>query len=130
MYAGFLWGHRSSSDLAVHGARVVLAHGLRHGEHLDRDRPRAEGDGHMVAHLDVIAGLGRLAVDGDARIVARLIGDRAALDEAGNLQIFIKSHEKFKPFRRVPGTAIIPRKVRICQLSRKKGFHLMHAVLK
>ena len=46
---------------AVHGRRVVLAHGLGHGEHLDRNGPCAEGDGNMIADLHVIAGLGRLA---------------------------------------------------------------------
>ena len=79
-------------QLAVHGGRVVLAHGLGHGEPLDRNGPCAEGDGNMIADLHVIAGLGRLAVDRHAGIVAGLVRDRAALDEAGNLQIFIKSH--------------------------------------
>ena len=101
---------------AVHGRRVVLAHGLCHGEHLDRDGPGAEGDGNMVADLDVIAGFGGFSVDGDAGIVAGLVGDRAALDEAGHLQIFIESHS-FRPFCRVSGAVIIPRKTRQCQLS-------------
>mgnify|MGYP002728507891 CR=1 FL=1 len=74
------------------------------------------GDGNMVADLDVVAGLGGFSVDGDAGIVAGLVGDRAALDEAGHLQIFIESHS-FRPFCRVSGAVIIPRKTRQCQLS-------------
>ena len=42
-------------NFLVHGGRVVLAHGLCHGQNLDLERPGAKSDFDLVSDLHVIA---------------------------------------------------------------------------
>ena len=80
-------------NFLVHGGRVVLAHGLCHGQNLDLERPGAKSDFDLVSDLHVIACLRGLAVYRNARVVACLVCNRPALDEPGNLQIFVLTHD-------------------------------------
>ena len=82
----------SLRQLPIHGARLGFARVFPHVGDLDLQGPVAEGDLQHVALLHLIARLDGAAVGGDARAVAGLVGDRAALDQPGNLQKFIKPH--------------------------------------
>jgi len=62
---------------------------FRDGEHFHLHGALAEGDLDHVADLHLIRSLGRLAVDRDARCIACIIRHRAALDQAGYLQILV-----------------------------------------
>ena len=72
---------RLFGQFAVHGGGIVLLYRIRHGKHFDGQRTAAEGNANHVADLDVVGRLGRAVVDRNARIVAGLVGDGAALDE-------------------------------------------------
>ena len=80
------------SNLLIHRGGVGLVGNLVDLRDLDLDGALAERDLDDVAHLDLIAGLHLPAVHAHALAVAGLVRDRAALDEAGYLQIFVKSH--------------------------------------
>ena len=80
-------------NFLVHGGRVVLAHSFGHGQNLDLERPGAKSDFDLVADLHVIACLRGLAVYRNARVVARLVCNCPALDEPGNLQILVQTHD-------------------------------------
>lgn len=56
------------------------------------DRAGAELQLQHIARLDVVRRAGDLAVHEHAARVARLVRDRAALDDPRNLEIFIQTH--------------------------------------
>ena len=85
-------GELFASNLFVHGRGVVLADGFGYLQNLHGHRAGAHGDLDFIAHLYIVAGLGGSAVDADAGIVAGLVGHRPALDEAGDLQVFVQAH--------------------------------------
>ena len=62
-----------------------------HLESWDEDVNKSDFD--LVSDLHVIACLRGLAVYRNARVVARLVCNRPALDEPGNLQIFVQTHD-------------------------------------
>ena len=77
---------------AVEERGLALAGGLGYIEHLDREHALAEVQSDHVADLDVVRRAGDLAVDGHAAAVAGLVCHGAALDEARDLEIFVKTH--------------------------------------
>ena len=81
----------------VHGCGIRLEGVLRDIQHLDPHGALAEGDLDHIAQLDLIGGLGRLAVNRDARRVARVVFNSAALDLAGYIELFIQSHVSSRP---------------------------------
>ena len=69
--------------------RICLERMLRDIQHFYLHRALTECDLDHVADLHLLRSLGRLAVDRDARCIACIIRHRAALDQAGYLQIFV-----------------------------------------
>jgi len=80
-------------DLLIHGAGIVLADIVGHDEHLHLHGALAQCDLDPVANLYIIAGLHHFAVYADAAVVAGFVGNGAALDEPGDFQILVKTHE-------------------------------------
>ena len=76
-------------DFLVHGASVILADIVGHHQHFHRNGAGAHGDLQLVANLHIIAGFHHTAVDADAAMVAGFIGNGAAFDQPGDLQILI-----------------------------------------
>ena len=81
-------------NFLVHGGRIVLAHSFGHGQNLDLERPGAKSDFNLVSDLHVIACLGGLTIYRNARVVACLVCNRAALDEPGHFQLFVQTHDR------------------------------------
>ena len=84
------------SDLFVHGSGVVLPDGIGHGQHLHRKGAGAQLNFDLVPWLYLVACLGDLAVNADAAVVAGLVGHGTALDETGDLEIFVQPHLTWK----------------------------------
>ena len=80
------------SDLFVHGPGVVLPDCIGHGQHLHRKGAGTQLNFDLVPWLYLVARFGDLAVDADAAVVAGLVRHGAALDEAGDLEIFVQPH--------------------------------------
>ena len=86
-------------DHLVHLAGNVLGAGLFIREHPHLDGTVAEGDLDDVPGVDGLTGLGHLAVDEDAACIRHLVCHGAALDQAGDLEIFIQTHWRYSfPF--------------------------------
>ena len=81
------WAFRRffSFDLPVHGRGARLVGRLAEVDDLDLQRALPKGDLDHVADFYLIARLDRAAVDADALGSAGVVGDRAPLDEPGNL---------------------------------------------
>ena len=79
--------------------RTFLAHRTRHGKNLVAPQMVAEADRHDITGLDLCAGFGDFAVERDTPARTGLVRHRAALDNAGYLQILVKTHN----FLRVSG---------------------------
>ena len=94
---------RSVSDYFVHLRGFVLAGVFVDRPYPGRYRPLAELYCQLVTLLDLVGGAGDLAVDLDAVGVACLVGDGAALDDAGDLEEFVKSHYIYGKVNRESG---------------------------
>lgn len=53
-------------------------------------RPLSERDFQYITELDVIGRFCRMTVDRYARVVASVVGNRPALDDTGNFEVFIE----------------------------------------
>ena len=80
------------SELLVHKGGVLLALHFCDGEDLQGHGAGAEANFQLVADLHVVGGFHHPAVGGDTLVVAGLVGHGAALDEAGDLEIFVQPH--------------------------------------
>ena len=80
------------SDLFVHGNRIVLTDIIGNLNHFHSYGPGTQGDLNLVTGFDLIAGFCNFSVYCNAAIIAGLVGNGTALDQPGNLQVFIQSH--------------------------------------
>ena len=79
-------------DLFVHGAGIILTDIVSDLNHFHCHCALPQGDLNAVTGLDLVAGFGNLAVDRDAPVITGFVGNGAALDQPGNLQVFIQPH--------------------------------------
>ena len=79
-------------DFFVHGYCVVFANIVGNHQDLHGYGSGTQGDFNFIAGLDLVAGFHHTTVDTDASVVARLIGNGAALYQPGDLQVFVQTH--------------------------------------
>ncbi len=84
--------HSSFLDFFIHCHRIILTDIVGNHQDLHRYGSCAQGNFNLVARLDLIACLHHTAIDADATIVASLIGNGTALDQAGDLQVLVQTH--------------------------------------
>ena len=80
---------------------------LLHGKHLDTKQTLTKGDFDHIPDLHVIGRLGLFPIDHNPAAVANLVCNRAAFDQAGHFQIFIKTQSNHLRKKRVD-TALPP----------------------
>ena len=79
-------------DDLVHHSRFVFFCIFIHGNDAGLHGARAKRELDDIVHLHIVGSAGNLAVDDDSTGVAGFVCHGAALDNAGNLQVFIQSH--------------------------------------
>ena len=78
----------------IHGNCIVLANIVSYLYDLYCHGSCAHSNFDPIAYLDLVTGLDYATVYTDAAVVAGFIGHRPTLDQAGDLQVLVKSHKQ------------------------------------
>ncbi len=82
-------------DFPIHRGRIRFQRVLRDLEYFDFHRALSERNLDNIACFHLVGCLCRFAVHCDPRRVAGVVRYRSALDQSGNLEIFIQPHGYF-----------------------------------